>query len=548
MKTTLSKIALIVISVMSLSVHAANTVDSKYTGTKVLAGDNNSVTGDTPRGSGELGGSQVIVGQNNMLTGTDSSQIFGSGNIIDKSDLTLTGQGNNVTGLYGNVYGDVNTVNTGGSFVGANVFGNGSKINGAGNNIFGDGSSITGRDSSIFGSGSTVSSDYSNVVGSKNTVASGAYAVIIGNGSTNTGQATDTGGISIGSNNTLTNAKDGTVIGNLSSAEGQNSLVIGSAARATNGAVAIGSGSVGSRSNTVSFGNTGSERQLTNVAAGTADTDVSNVKQMRDADTATLNSANLFTSTREQAINTRTDSLLATEQLARTTGDADTLSSAKGYTDARETVINSRVDNLLFQEKSDRITGDADTLAKSGNYTDKQTAAAISTANNYTDTREQAINSRTDGLVADEASKRIAGDADTLRSANTYTNNREDVINNRTDTLVNAEQQSRIDGDRRTLNSANTYTNKKFSELDNKVNRNERRANGGISGAMAMSSIPYLNYVDNSLGMATSTYRGETAIAAGLQSQVSAMTNVRLNASWDTGGGVGIAAGMAVGW
>ncbi|MDQ1228436.1 adhesin YadB/C [Pantoea ananatis] len=559
MKTTLSKIALIVIGVISVSTMAANNVASPFTGTHIV-GDNNTVQGNPRPGYGPA--PNVITGYNNNLTDTDSTNLYGNDNTTGQSDIVLMGASNTVYNTYGNIFGDVNQVNASndgtGNYGQANVFGTFSKVSGAENNVFGSQSSVTGaynttvgNQNSILGSynnvtgfgnsygsalnqtdraniygtqnkitgspysniiGSennvydiggdvgTASSDYSNVIGNKNTVGSGAYTITIGNGNVNNGSWADSGGVSIGSNNVLTNAKDGTVIGNLSSSTGANSLVFGSSAHASNGGVSIGFGSNSSQSDEVSFGNSGFQRRLTNVAAGVNDTDVSNVRQMRD-------------------------------------GDASTLSSAKGYTDSRETVINSRMDSMLAQEKSNRITGDADTLAQSGKYTDKQTAVAISTANSYTNAREQAINSRTDGLIADESSQRITGDAQTLYSANNYTNNQ-----------VSNERQARIEGDRNTLNSARAYTNERVDKLNDRVNRNERRANGGISAAMAMSSIPYLNYVDNSLGMATSTYRGETAIAAGLQSQISAMTNFRVNASWDTGGGVGIAAGMAVGW
>ncbi|MEG3537498.1 YadA C-terminal domain-containing protein [Citrobacter freundii] len=235
---------------------------------------------------------------------------------------------------------------------------------------------------------------------------------------------------------------------------------------------------------------------------------------------------------------------IATEQQARITGDAATLNSANSYTDTRETAINQRTDNLITTEQQSRIDGIADEASKriAG---DTET---LNSANSYTSQRETAINTRTDKLMDDEQQARIEGDRRTLSSANSYTDTRESVINQRTDNLMSDERTARIDGDRRTLSSANSYTNQRFSELNNKVNRNERRANGGISAAMAMSSIPYQIYVDNSFGMAAGTYRGETALAAGLQKQIAATTNVRLNVSWDTANSIGVAGGFAVGW
>jgi trimeric autotransporter adhesin len=66
-----------------------------------------------------------------------------------------------------------------------------------------------------------------------------------------------------------------------SSATGADSVAIGGAAVSSGkNAVALGSNSVADRDNTVSVGAAGSERQVTNVAAGTAATDAANVGQL----------------------------------------------------------------------------------------------------------------------------------------------------------------------------------------------------------------------------------------------------------------------------
>ncbi|MBB5358874.1 autotransporter adhesin [Rhodanobacter sp. ANJX3] len=70
-------------------------------------------------------------------------------------------------------------------------------------------------------------------------------------------------------------------IGPTASSAGANSVAVGSgASAAADNSVALGAGSVASRDNTVSVGSPGSERQITNVAAGTADTDAANVGQV----------------------------------------------------------------------------------------------------------------------------------------------------------------------------------------------------------------------------------------------------------------------------
>ncbi|HEV7835641.1 MAG TPA: YadA-like family protein [Caballeronia sp.] len=66
-----------------------------------------------------------------------------------------------------------------------------------------------------------------------------------------------------------------------SSATGANAVAIGGAAvSSANNSVALGSNSVADRANTVSVGASGKERQITNVAAGTASTDAVNVGQL----------------------------------------------------------------------------------------------------------------------------------------------------------------------------------------------------------------------------------------------------------------------------
>ncbi|MGZ2746182.1 YadA family autotransporter adhesin [Burkholderia stagnalis] len=72
-------------------------------------------------------------------------------------------------------------------------------------------------------------------------------------------------------------------LGQGSNASGENSLALGNNANASGqNSVALGTNSVADRDNTVSVGAPGQERQITNVAAGTAPTDAVNVQQLND--------------------------------------------------------------------------------------------------------------------------------------------------------------------------------------------------------------------------------------------------------------------------
>src|SRR5262249_49599665 len=67
---------------------------------------------------------------------------------------------------------------------------------------------------------------------------------------------------------------DSIAVGPIAVASASNAIAIGNGAMAmTVNSIALGSGSIADRANTVSVGSVGNERQITNVAAGTQDTD-----------------------------------------------------------------------------------------------------------------------------------------------------------------------------------------------------------------------------------------------------------------------------------
>ncbi|MDR5671019.1 hypothetical protein KPA97_67440, partial [Burkholderia cenocepacia] len=74
-------------------------------------------------------------------------------------------------------------------------------------------------------------------------------------------------------------------VGYRATAGADSSLAIGREANAqAANSVALGAESdTGTRANTVSIGRAGAERQITNVAAGTQDTDAVNVSQLKDS-------------------------------------------------------------------------------------------------------------------------------------------------------------------------------------------------------------------------------------------------------------------------
>ncbi|WP_430507215.1 YadA family autotransporter adhesin [Burkholderia sp. BCCCDS15] len=142
--------------------------------------------------------------------------------------------------------------------------GTGAPGTGEGSTIVGEGADASGKNGSAIGNGAVASGDNSSAIG-QGSVASGDNSSAIGQGS-----------VASGSNSSAI-GQGSVASGNNSSAVGQGSVASG------NNAVALGTGSVADRDNAVSVGSAGNERQITNVAAGTAPTDAVNLQQMNNA-------------------------------------------------------------------------------------------------------------------------------------------------------------------------------------------------------------------------------------------------------------------------
>ncbi|EHS1950605.1 YadA-like family protein, partial [Salmonella enterica] len=182
---------------------------------------------------------------------------------------------------------------------------------------------------------------------------------------------------------------------------------------------------------------------------------------------------------------------------------------AKGYASDALTAANEHTNTEIATLDGKAKGYASDALTAANEHTERRAVVA----ENNAVTRSNAY--------TDESSFR------TLERANTYTNHRAAQAEN------NAVARS------------NAYTNKRFGELKNQVDRNEKRANGGIAGAMAMSTITGSG---SGFGMALSGYRDQSAIAAGIQKSITPNTTVNVKVAWDSGNGVGAAAGFFTSW
>ncbi|WP_350656624.1 YadA-like family protein [Psychrobacter sp. S1-30-MNA-CIBAN-0213] len=186
----------------------------------------NSTGGTNENNEGATGEDAIAIGKDTSATGFKATAV-GSENQASASGSSAFGTFNDVSGEVGSAFGVFN-----------NVTGPASSAIGAFNNISGEASSAVGIEN-------TIDADNAFVIGNNVTIATGLN-----------------GAVGIGSDTTVTAST-------LASFAPTGTTVVGTA---------IGS-------NVVSIGNAGSERRLTNVAAGGADTDAVNVSQLKGLST-----------------------------------------------------------------------------------------------------------------------------------------------------------------------------------------------------------------------------------------------------------------------
>ena len=247
--------------------------------------------------------SSVAIGNDNILAGKQSIGI-GSGNAVDGEQSIAIGSAQtpttynkddgtqkNVTTGYTNIKGNktlsLGNSNTGGNFdtkgslitdgisaANTAIFGNNNVINNAvdgahiigSDNTVGISTGIAGTGATVIGNQANISADNALALGNQTTV-SGADAMAIGTGAV----ATVSGGVALGSGSLANTAQDvaGYNPNNHATYSDPESIV---AWKSTKGAVAL--GNTDPKQNIT--------RQITDVAAGTEDTDAVNVAQLKN--------------------------------------------------------------------------------------------------------------------------------------------------------------------------------------------------------------------------------------------------------------------------
>ena len=166
-------------------------------------------------------------------------------------------------------------------------------------------SQLTGVQNKVTGT-EAKAAKYDFVNGYQNTVTNASDVTVIGIKN----EVTADGNKVIGDNHKVS-GKDNVIFGSadqLTETTVNNAVVLGHNAKVTGeGGVALGAGSVADRANAVSVGSTDAERQITNVAAGTYNTDAVNVSQLKKVEEVAANANKGWNLSTENAITSPTN-------------------------------------------------------------------------------------------------------------------------------------------------------------------------------------------------------------------------------------------------
>ncbi|HHX4062001.1 TPA: trimeric autotransporter adhesin SadA [Salmonella enterica] len=343
---------------------------------------------------------------------------------------------------------------------------------------------------------------------------------------------------------TIVNADAGIGIGlnTLVMADAINGIAIGSNARANHAnSVAMGNGSQTTRGaqtdytaynmdtpqNSVGEFSVGSEdgqRQITNVAAGSADTDAVNVSQLKVTDsrvaanTESINNLN----TQVSSLDTRVTNIENGIGDIVTTGSTKYFKTNTDGVDANAQGADSVAigsGSIAAAENSvalgtNSVADEANTVSV-GSSTQQRRITNVAAGVNNTDAVNVAqlkasevgsvrYETNADGSVNYSVLNLGDGSGGTTRIGNVS------AAVNDTDAVNYAQL-------KRSVEEANTYTDQKMGEMNSKIKGVENKMSGGIASAMAMAGLPQAYAPGaNMTSIAGGTFNGESAVAIGI--------------------------------
>ncbi|HCH9763695.1 TPA: YadA-like family protein, partial [Escherichia coli] len=385
----------------------------------------------------------------------------------------------------------------------------------------------------------------------EDSLAMGAKTIVNGNA-----------GIGIGLNTlVLADAINGIAIGSNASANHANSIAMGNGSQTTRGAQTNYSAyNMDAPQNSVGEFSVGSEdgqRQITNVAAGSADTDAVNVGQLKVTDAQVSQNTQSITNLNNQVTNLDT----RVTNIENGIGDIVTTGSTKYFktnTDGVDANAQGK-DSVAIGSGSIAAADNSVALGTGSVANEENTISVGSSTNQRRITNVAAGVNATDAVNVSQLKSSEAGGvrydtkADgsidysniTLGGGNGGTTRISNVsagVNN--NDAVNYAQL------KQSVQETKQYTDQRMVEMDNKLSKTESKLSGGIASAMAMTGLPQAYTPGASMAsIGGGTYNGESAVALGV-SMVSANGRwvYKLQGSTNSQGEYSAALGAGIQW
>ena len=323
-------------------------------------------------------------------------------------------------------------------------------------------------------------------------------------------------------------AFNGIAIGSSAQVNHANSIALGSNSQTTVGAqssyTAYNMDTPQTSVGEVSVGSGDGQRQITNVAAGSADTDAVNVGQLKVTDshvaanTESINNLN----TQVSSLDTRVTNIENSVGDIVTTGSTKYFKTNTDGVDANAQGTDSVAigsGSIAAAENSvalgtNSVADEANTVSV-GSSTQQRRITNVAAGVNNTDAVNVAqlkaseagsvrYETNTDGSVNYSVLNLGDGSGGTTRIGNVS------AAVNDTDAVNYAQL-------KRSVEEANTYTDQKMGEMNSKIKGVENKMSGGIASAMAMAGLPQAYAPGaNMTSIAGGTFNGESAVAIGV--------------------------------
>ncbi|MGY9340576.1 ESPR-type extended signal peptide-containing protein [Citrobacter braakii] len=323
-------------------------------------------------------------------------------------------------------------------------------------------------------------------------------------------------------------AFNGIAIGSNAQVNHANSIALGSNSQTTVGAqssyTAYNMDTPQTSVGEVSVGSGDGQRQITNVAAGSADTDAVNVGQLKVTDsrvaanTESINNLN----TQVSNLDTRVTNIENSVGDIVTTGSTKYFKTSSTGADANAQGADSVAmgsGSIAAAENSvalgtNSVADEANTVSV-GSSTQQRRITNVAAGVNNTDAVNVAqlkaseagsvrYETNTDGSVNYSVLNLGDGSGGTTRIGNVS------AAVNDTDAVNYAQL-------KRSVEEANTYTDQKMGEMNSKIKGVENKMSGGIASAMAMAGLPQAYAPGaNMTSIAGGTFNGESAVALGV--------------------------------